>query len=142
MLVVELFLVLCIVIKYRIGQKPSVNSDLKLQINLWKTNPDSLSASVSLESVNWDPTTVLSQIIQKYKCCYYSTIQGDTSKTHSHHRATPGTLTYQQSVTAPHDAEAQARVAFGDVYGGLTAGDDGTGHRVRGGQSARGGRAT
>lgn len=50
-------------------------------------------------------------------------------------------VSYQQSVTASHDAKAQARAALGDVDGGLTAGDDGTGRRVAG-QSGRSGRAT
>lgn len=38
---------------------------------------------------------------------------------------------YQERVTAPDDAEAQARASLGDLYGGLAAGDDGTGHGVR-----------
>ncbi|TNN85137.1 hypothetical protein EYF80_004487 [Liparis tanakae] len=46
-----------------------------------------------------------------------------------------------QRVTASHNAQAQARAAFGDVDGGLAAGDDGTGRRVAG-QSGRSGRAT
>lgn len=50
-------------------------------------------------------------------------------------------VSYQQSVTASHDAKAQACAALGDVDGGLTAGDDGTGRRVAG-QSGRSGRAT
>lgn len=50
------------------------------------------------------------------------------------------TVSYQQGVTASHDAQTQARVAFGDLNGGLTAGDDGTGRGVAG-QSGRGGRA-
>lgn len=37
---------------------------------------------------------------------------------------------YQQSVTAAHNAEAQAGAALGDVNGGLTSRDDGTGGRV------------
>lgn len=48
---------------------------------------------------------------------------------------------YQQGVTASHDAKTQACAALGDVYGGLTAGDDGTGRRVAG-QSGGSGRAT
>lgn len=48
---------------------------------------------------------------------------------------------YQQGVTASHDAKAQAGAALGDVYGGLTAGDDGTGRRVAS-QSGGSGRAT
>lgn len=47
---------------------------------------------------------------------------------------------YQQGVTASHDAKAQACAALGDVYGGLTARDDGAGRRVAG-QSGRSGRA-
>lgn len=50
-------------------------------------------------------------------------------------------VSYQQGVTASHDAKAQAGVALGDIDGGLTAGDDGTGCRVAG-QSGRRGRAT
>lgn len=45
-------------------------------------------------------------------------------------------ILYQQGVAASHDAQTQARAALGDVYGGLTAGDDGTSCRVAG-QSGR-----
>lgn len=46
---------------------------------------------------------------------------------------------YQQGVAASHDAEAQAGAALGDVYGGLTAWDDGTGRRVAGQSGGSGG---
>lgn len=47
---------------------------------------------------------------------------------------------YQQGVAASHDAQAQPRASLADVYGGLAAGDDGTGGGVAG-QGGRRGRA-
>lgn len=63
------------------------------------------------------------------------------SRVKSKGQASFHTVSYQQGVAAPHDAQPQSSAAFGDFNGGLAAGDDGAGRRVAG-QRGRGGRAT